>query len=83
MPGPLCQSTYGITYGEAQRKFFRDIILYSNSYFFIKKPKHNEPHVDERLLQLLLSDSVDDLKLQPVSSLIFCLSNAWHLDETV
>lgn len=37
----------------------------------------------ESILQLLLSDSEDDLKLQPLSSLIFSLSNAWHLDETV
>lgn len=51
--------------------------------FSLKKTKHNEPHVGERILQLLLSETEDDLKLQPLSSLIFCLSNAWHLDETV
>lgn len=85
MPGTLCRSTYWVTYGEAQRKCIGDVIFAQTVAFSLKKTQNTMNLMWLRGYYSFCFQAVRmtlNSKLQ-VRSLIFCLADVWHLDETV
>lgn len=87
IPGPLYQSTYWVTYGEAQRKLSEMLLFVQTVAFSLKNSKTQWTSCgwEDITVYWFCFQAVEmtlNSKLQ-MSSLIFCLANAWHLDETV